>query len=499
MNLSEDKFEPTEIYNFILTKVEELKDYIFKMELSDKEVQEKQEEIKEALDSIVYKLNSNINELKDNSEWDRFTIAFYGETNAGKSTLIETLRILLNEKEKLKDREKYQKIDENINSLKNEREVYDNKIKESVQKYEQALDSIMKNLKNSEIELDELRESLKKLKKSNEEFQEELNILKETIKEEKRRSIKNFILWLLKRLPEQKNFSVVKDEVNKNDIKIIEVETSEKVITEKIEEINEEINRIEGTKNNKISEYNEKILLLDEKIQKVNEELEKYCDGKIIGDGRSDYTRDVTEYEIEYNDEKFCLLGLPGIEGNEKLVLDNINKAVKKSHAVFYISATPNPPQSGDKENTGTIEKIKQHLGDQTEVYFLYNKKIKNPKMLKDGLVNEGEKESLKETNVILSNILNTQYGSNISLSAYPAFLAIGNCFNRDEISKRKFLESLSVKNILLYSNIEKFKNWLTESFVTDTKDKIIKANYKKVYTVIDARGWPFPRRCRRI
>lgn len=486
MNLSKNIFEPAEIYSFILERVEELKEHVLKMQLSDKEVQEKQEEIKKSLESIVYKLNSNINELKDNSEWDRFTIAFYGETNAGKSTLIETLRILLNEKEKLKDREKYQKIDENINSLKNEREVYDNKIKESVQKYEQALDNIMKNLKNSEIELDELRESLKKLKKSNEEFQEELNILKEIIKEEKKRSIKNFILWLLKRLPEQKNFSVVKDEVNKNNIKIIEVETSEKVITEKIEEINEEINRIEGIKNNEIREYNEKILLLDEKIQKVNEELEKYCDGKIIGDGRSDYTRDVTEYEIEYNDEKFCLLDLPGIEGNEKLVLDNINKAVKKSHAVFYISATPNPPQSGDKENSGTIEKIKQHLGDQTEVYFLYNKKIKNPKMLKDGLVNEEEEESLKETDVILSNILNTQYSRNISLSAYPAFLAIGNCCNRDEISKRKFLELLSVQNILLYSNIEKFKNWLTESFVTDTKDKIIKANYKKVYTVID-------------
>lgn len=102
MNLSKNKFKPTEIYNFILTKVEELKDYIFKMELSDKEAQEKQEEVKKALDSIVYKLNSNINELKDNSEWDRFMIAFYGETNAGKSTLIETLRILLNEKKNLK-------------------------------------------------------------------------------------------------------------------------------------------------------------------------------------------------------------------------------------------------------------------------------------------------------------------------------------------------------------------------------------------------------------
>ena len=187
MNLSEDKFEPTEIYNFILTKVEELKDYIFKIELSDREAQEKQEEIKEALDSIVYKLNSNINELKDNSEWDKFTIAFYGETNAGKSTLIETLRILLNEKEKLKDRKKYKEIDNCINSLKDEREVYDNKIKESVQKYEQVLDSIMENLKNSEIELDELRESLKKLKKSNEKFQEELDILKEMINEKKRK------------------------------------------------------------------------------------------------------------------------------------------------------------------------------------------------------------------------------------------------------------------------------------------------------------------------
>ena len=72
----------------------------------------------------------------------------------------------------------------------------------------------------------------------------------------------------------------------------------------------------------------------------------------------------------------------------------------------FYISASPNPPQTGDKENTGTIEKIKQHLGDQTEVYFLYNKKIKNPKMLKDGLVNEGEEKSLKETDKILRRIL---------------------------------------------------------------------------------------------
>lgn len=291
---------------------------------------------------------------------------------------------------------------------------------------------------------------------------------------------------VIKKLPEQKNLSTIKDEINKNSVKIVEVEASEKIITEKIEEINEEISTIESTKNNEINEYDEKIVLLDKKIQNANEEIIPYCDGKIIGDGRSDYTRDVTEYEIEYNSEKFCLLDLPGIEGNEELVLENINKAVKKSHAVFYISASPNPPQSGDKENSGTIEKIKQHLGDQTEVYFLYNKKIKNPKMLKDGLVNEEEEKSLKETDEILSGILDTQYSRNIPLSAYPAFLAIGNCYSRNEESKRKFLENLNAETILSFSKVEKFKNWLTESFVTNTKDKIIRANYKKVYSVID-------------
>ena len=486
MILSEDVFKPTEIYAFILTKVKELREHVLKMKLSDKEAKEKQEEIKKGLDSIVNELEKKIKELKNNSEWDKFTIAFYGETNAGKSTLIETLRILLNEKEKLKDREKYKEIDNCINSLKDEREVYDNKIKESVQKYEQALNSIMENLKKSEIELDDLKENLKLLKDSDDEFQVELNDIKEMINKEKSSSFKNFILSLFKRLPEQKNLPVIKDKIKGNSLKIKEIETNEKTINRKIEKMNKETSTLESTKNKEIDECNKKIVLLDKKIQNTDEEIEKYCDGKIIGDGSSDYTRDVTEYEIEYNGQKFCLLDLPGIEGNEKIVLSNINRAVKKSHAVFYISASPNPPQSGNKENSGTIEKIKDHLGDQTEVYFIYNKKIKNPKMLKYDLIDYDEEDSLEETDKVLSSILESQYSGNISLSAYPAFLAIGNCCNRDRTSKIKFLENLNAENILSISQVEKFKNWLTESFVTNTKDKIKRANYKKVYSVID-------------
>lgn len=486
MELIEDVFKSTKIYNFILTKVKELREHILKMQLFDEEAKEKQKEIKSRLDIIVNKLEKKIKELENNSEWDRFTVAFYGETNAGKSTLIETLRIMLNEKEKLKDREKYKEIEDHINSLKNQKGVYDDKIKEIVKKYEQALDSIMENLKSSEIELNDLKENLKILKDSDEEFQEELNEIKKVINKERSSSFKNFILWLLKKLPEQQNLSAIKDKIKENNLKIKEIETSEKTINRTIEKINKETSILENTKNKEINEYDKQIVFLDKKIQDTNKELEKYCDGKIIGDGSSDYTRDVTDYEIEYNDEKFCLLDLPGIEGNEKLVLDNINKAVKKSHAVFYISASPNPPQSGDKEDSGTIEKIKKHLGDQTEVYFIYNKKIKNPKILKNALIDNGEKESLKETGKILNRILDTQYSGNIPLSAYPAFLAVGNCCNRDEISKIKFLESLSAQNILSISKVEEFKNWLIEKFVTNTKGKIIKANSKKLSSIID-------------
>jgi hypothetical protein len=40
--------------------------------------------------------------LEEHAEWDRFTMAFFGETNAGKSTIIESLRILFKEESRRK-------------------------------------------------------------------------------------------------------------------------------------------------------------------------------------------------------------------------------------------------------------------------------------------------------------------------------------------------------------------------------------------------------------
>ena len=64
----------------------------------------------ENLGKINEKIQNEYHDLKKSSEWDRFTIAFYGETNAGKSTLIEALRLLWKEEGKLEEQERFKTI-----------------------------------------------------------------------------------------------------------------------------------------------------------------------------------------------------------------------------------------------------------------------------------------------------------------------------------------------------------------------------------------------------
>lgn len=53
--------------------------------------------ITDKLRDIQTRFESELHQLKTHAEWDTFTLAFFGETNAGKSTIIESLRILFNE------------------------------------------------------------------------------------------------------------------------------------------------------------------------------------------------------------------------------------------------------------------------------------------------------------------------------------------------------------------------------------------------------------------
>lgn len=54
----------------------------------------------EKLRGIQTRFDGELGLLEQNAEWDKFTMAFFGETNAGKSTIIESLRILFKEDER---------------------------------------------------------------------------------------------------------------------------------------------------------------------------------------------------------------------------------------------------------------------------------------------------------------------------------------------------------------------------------------------------------------
>ncbi|MEF1215346.1 hypothetical protein REH77_25655, partial [Vibrio alginolyticus] len=89
------------------------------------------------------------------------------------------------------------------------------------------------------------------------------------------------------------------------------------------------------------------------KLQEFRErlpELEALSDGGIIGDGRSDFTRTTQRFDLSVAGQEFALLDVPGIEGTERLIAEEIEKALQAAHAVFYVTNQPAPPQTGDQK-----------------------------------------------------------------------------------------------------------------------------------------------------
>ena len=64
---------------------------------NDEELQKKVGALIANIESNNNKFKKLVEDLEKDSEFDKFTIAFLGQTNAGKSTIIEALRILFDE------------------------------------------------------------------------------------------------------------------------------------------------------------------------------------------------------------------------------------------------------------------------------------------------------------------------------------------------------------------------------------------------------------------
>ncbi|GAA7233296.1 hypothetical protein HpCK35_19470 [Helicobacter pylori] len=199
-------------------------------------------------------------------------------------------------------------------------------------------------------------------------------------------------------------------------------------------------------------------------------------DGAIIGDGRSDFTLETKSYTLKHNNKTFTLLDVPGIEGNEEKVMEQVLNATKKAHAVFYVTKKPTPPQKGEEGKEGTIEKIQKQLDSQTEVWTIFNKPINNPRAFKDGLIDESERESLKILNEEMKNILGGHYKGHQIVSAQVAFYGLSSALLPESDfykNKQKFLEVFKEEELLLYKcHFKQLGEFIAETLLQNMRKK---------------------------
>ncbi len=227
----------------------------------------------------------------------------------------------------------------------------------------------------------------------------------------------------------------------------------------------------------------------ERKKQAILNELHSLQDGAIIGDGRSDFTEKTKSYTLKHNNKTFTLLDVPGIEGDEKKVIQQISNATQKAHAIFYVTKTPNPPQKGEKGKRGTIEKIQKQLGSQTEVWAIFNKPINSPRALKDGLINENEKESLKTLDEKMKGVLGEHYKGHQIVSAQMAFYGLSQALipGTDFYEKKqKFLKDFKAEELLYQSHFKPLAEFIAEELLKNSCAKIIESNCNKALKVVE-------------
>ncbi len=473
--MNTNDFAPAGIYDTILTEISNLLSCVENGGNNSSEIMKYTKDAEKKLRVLQVALQGEVNQLKQNSEWQVFTVAFYGETNAGKSTLIEILRILLHEQGKVKERSKYSEINRQINNMQalidqlNAKKTYIIKQNSDwLGSYKKEMDIIQGDYERSIVQY--WQHNLMK-KQLNYEISKKIS-----------KNLIQFIQSLFGGLTEQKTLKNFPHKINEDEKKLLDLVSKIRILNEEILAAQTQIDQTDLTITGKVNHERKK------KARFV-EQLTNYADGRIIGDGRSDYTQTVNTYNFKIANTKIALLDLPGIEGREQNVQDEINNAIEKAHVVFYVSGKPTPPQKGGNNQDGTIEKIQKQLRSQTEIYFIYNKRIRNPCQLSNPLVNSKDEEnSLKTVDSVMRDVFFDQYVKSISLSAYPAFISRAKCLVDSSFKKEKekFIHIFdSEDKILKLSKVDEFSKWLTTELIDGVTVKIKNSNLNKIHVSI--------------
>ncbi|MCG3717833.1 hypothetical protein L5F50_01445 [Aliarcobacter butzleri] len=477
--------KPENVYQYIDNKLS-LINYKLQLKSEDEELQESVESVLHVLNEFKNnRFNKELDDLKKYQEWNDLTIAFYGETNAGKSTIIEALRLYFKEENKVNSQNEFKKINKSIEEKKNEIIKVEERIKDI--KYE--IDCIEKNKDENKKELKINIENINTNKEKDIEIlyveyhDYEKNLQNKKIEDKEKTNI-SFWYRLLKFM----NFSNLNKEIRKleEDLKIKKSFLDKTIILLEQESKNK-IDKLNIDFETKDNFFNEKLKLLtsekinnEQKIRDINsdfikfeKEIKQYEDGIIISE-KSDFTKKVTKYNFVYKEKKFTLLDVPGIEGDEEEVIDEISNAIKKSHIIFYIHQAEKIPESG------TLEKIKKHLSSSTEVYAISNRFITDLESLDIDNIEEISNDINKE----MKACLNENYIKNNIISAQMMFLALTDCLTVDSdfyLEQKHLFENISRKDLLEKLKFNDFLKFIIDEVIINEKYKIKKSNYNKL------------------
>ncbi len=98
------------IYLDVKASIENLQNIFKNTDNENERLKKFNQEALEVFQKLEFESLKELESLKNNEEWENFTIAFYGETGAGKSTLIECLRLFFKERSKMDQQERFRRL-----------------------------------------------------------------------------------------------------------------------------------------------------------------------------------------------------------------------------------------------------------------------------------------------------------------------------------------------------------------------------------------------------
>ncbi|GAA7749045.1 hypothetical protein HpCOL17_01110 [Helicobacter pylori] len=99
-----------DIYLGVEKSIKDLQSIFKNTDDKDEKLKRFNQEALEVFQKLERESLKELESLKNNEEWENFTIAFYGETGAGKSTLIECLRMFFKEQSKADQQERFKRL-----------------------------------------------------------------------------------------------------------------------------------------------------------------------------------------------------------------------------------------------------------------------------------------------------------------------------------------------------------------------------------------------------